>query len=126
MRIVVTGSRDWDDRFLLETVLDGFAEKAAKLEEVLYVIEGGARGADTLARRWAMRQIDVEPIRVNADWNTYGKSAGPIRNRIMINEYEPEYVVAFHDALWSESKGTLDCVDYAKERGLPVFLVSHP
>ena len=126
MRIVVTGSRDWHDTFLAETVLDGFAEQAAKLDELLYVIEGGARGLDTIARRWAKRQIDVEPVTVKAEWRKYGLAAGPIRNRKMLDEYEADYVVAFHDALDTESKGTADCVSYAKEKGIPVFLVSHP
>lgn len=56
----------------------------------------------------------------------HGKSAGPIRNRKMIDEHEPDFVLAFHDDLEGESKGTKDCVAYAKSKGIRTYLISRP
>ena len=61
--------------------------------------------------------VEVYP----ADWTRYGKPAGPIRNRQMLNEGKPDMVIAFHDDL-SVSVGTKDMVDIANAAGLPVRL----
>jgi phage baseplate assembly protein W len=50
----------------------------------------------------AMRLPTVE---FPADWNRYGVSAGPKRNRAMFRAIEPHLVIAFHDDL-KYSKGT--------------------
>jgi len=68
------------------------------------VIEGEAKGADTMAREWAEHSgISVE--KYPADWDTYKRAAGPIRNKQMIDEGKPDVVIGFHQDLES-SKGT--------------------
>lgn len=76
------------------------------------VVHGGARGADTLAGKWAEgRGI---PVRVYpADWNRYGKGAGPKRNQQMLDEADPDVVIAFFDLPFAVSKGTADMVTRA-------------
>jgi phosphoserine phosphatase len=123
MRVLVTGDRHWDDDHVISTLLLGYSEAAAFQSEVLYVIQGGQRGADELARTWAEQALDVESITEHADWERYGLAAGPIRNRKMIDEHEPEVVLAFHNNL-PLSKGTRDCVKYAREQGIPVYVIS--
>lgn len=53
-----------------------------------------------------------------ADWERYGRSAGMIRNREMINAADEVL------ALWDgKSKGTGQAIALSKRRGIPVYLV---
>ena len=83
---------------------------------VLFV-QGGAKGADTYARRWC-RVNGYGCKTERADWDKYGDAAGPIRNRKMIKKYQPHYVIAFignHKIV-----GTADMIKVAKAAGLRV------
>jgi hypothetical protein len=82
------------------------------------VIEGGARGADTLAREWAI--TNSVPYRTfPADWDKHGKSAGAIRNNQMVVEGQPRLVVAFPGG-----PGTANMVRLARTAGIPVLEIS--
>lgn len=126
MRVLVTGDRDWDDPYIIGRLLDGYRELAWAMGEDLVVIEGGARGADEFAKGYRRQDAQVEHITEDAEWTKHGKGAGPIRNRKMIDEHNPDVVLAFHDDLVGTSKGTKDCVAYAKEMDIPVYLISRP
>lgn len=83
-------------------------------EPIECLIEGGARGADTLARLWAQqRGIRVQTF--PADWKQFGRSAGPRRNQQMI-ETKPDKVIAFPGG-----GGTADMVKRAKKARVPVL-----
>ncbi len=56
----------------------------------------------------------MECIVCAAKWETYGKAAGPIRNREMLLNL-PALVVAFPGG-----KGTADMVRQAERAGIPV------
>jgi hypothetical protein len=117
MRLLVCGSRDWTDREFLNRHLDWVFDRTP----VSVVIEGEARGADLMAADWAVSHgIPVE--RYPADWEHYGKAAGPVRNQLMLDVGKPEYVVAFTPDLGS-SKGTADMVRRARKAGLPVLIL---
>lgn len=114
MRLLVCGSRDYTDAETLFARLDAFAAE----HQVELVIEGEARGADTLAREWAeLRGIPV--AKFPADWKRFGRAAGPIRNRQMLVDGKPDHVIAFPA---SEARGTWDMVRQAREVGVPVTL----
>jgi hypothetical protein len=86
-------------------------------DEPIAVITGGARGADTFADLSAI-ELGYESIIVRADWAKYGKAAGPIRNRQMLDlepDLEPDLVVGF-----GRGRGTDDCCGEAERRGIPV------
>jgi hypothetical protein len=58
-----------------------------------------------------------------ADWGKHGKSAGPIRNRFMLDAAKPERLYAFPAQAGVErerSKGTVDCILAAIERDIDV------
>jgi hypothetical protein len=57
-------------------------------------MRGGARGADALAKDWAMTHPDIVRFECKADWKRYGPAAGPIRNQRML-DWSPDLVVAF-------------------------------
>jgi len=115
-RIVVTGSRDWDDR---SAVIDALVRLMSLSGDQRFVIvQGGARGADEMALLWAInRQIPHETF--EADWGREGKSAGPKRNRRMLDA-GADAVLAFPIGGPATSPGTWDCIHAAAERGIPV------
>lgn len=113
MRLLVTGDRHWTDNLAVGV--------AFALLDPKVVIHGGAKGADSIANFEAYRQ-HIPTIQVDAEWHLYGRAAGPIRNRRMVNEFKPTHVMYCHDNLPS-SRGTADMVKYALSRALPVAFV---
>lgn len=101
MKIIVTGGRDYSDVVTVVDVLDALMPTA--------IVEGGATGADHLARCWA-RRVGVPHHTVAADWVKHGKAAGPIRNGEMLKEHPNAIVIAFPGG-----KGTEDCVKQARK-----------
>jgi len=97
------------------------AKRLDQIGEMVNLIEGGAPGADSLAREYAIR-ANWAYTEVPAIWRLHGKAAGPIRNRQML-DMGPELVIAFHHD-YQNSKGTKDCVEEAKRRGIPVEIIS--
>lgn len=51
------------------------------------------------------------------DWDKYGKQAGFIRNRLIIND--SDCVLVFWDL---KSKGTLNSIQLATKKGIPVHI----
>lgn len=111
MRVLVCGSRHFNDYNLLSEVLNK--------HDITCIIEGGARGADTLARKWADEK-DLECETYMAEWDTYGKAAGPIRNQHMLDWGEPALIIAF---LAPDSRGTKHMISIAQKAGIPVKIV---
>lgn len=111
MKILICGSRWWGDPRPIERELKRFNPA----EDV--IIHGDCRGADRMgammARKlgWPNERIMAFP----ANWDLYGKAAGPIRNRQMLDE-NPDIVLAFHQDI-SKSKGTKDMVTIAQRKG---------
>jgi hypothetical protein len=114
MKVLVCGDRYWNNRIL-------FWVRLTQLPEGTVIIHGNAAGADTLAADVAKRH-GFEVIAFPADWKRYGRAAGPIRNRQMLDE-KPDLVIAFHNNL-SKSKGTKDCVEEAERRGIDIEIIS--
>lgn len=112
MKILVCGSRDWVNWRMIRRVL----EKQPKDTEILH---GACRGADLLAAQTAVF-LGLKVRAFHADWRRWGYAAGPIRNRLMLDE-APDKVFAFHENL-ADSRGTVDCVGEAARRGIPVFV----
>lgn len=112
MKVLVTGSRLWTDV--------GAVVRALEESGATHVAHGGARGADAAAGVAAARLCLTETI-YRADWNLYGKSAGPIRNAAMLEDFQPDLVLAF---LSGESRGTWDCIRKAERANIPVSIVS--
>ncbi len=111
MKVLVTGSRKWTD-------YDAIYNRLAELPKDTIIIEGGANGADTLARTAAYR-LKLDRVRCKAKWDVHGRAAGTIRNRMMLN-LKPDLVLGFRI---DQSGGTTDCLDEAKRRGIPVEVV---
>jgi hypothetical protein len=77
------------------------------------IISGGARGADALAEQYGyVKGIHVAVVRAN--WEYYGRSAGPIRN-VMMLKLKPDLVIAFPGG-----SGTANMVYLAKRNETPI------
>jgi hypothetical protein len=111
MRVLVCGGRGYDNAVKVNNALNKLADKHG----VSMVIQGAARGADALARKWAENH-GVEVKSFPADWGTHGKSAGPMRNQAMLSYGQPDMVVAFPGG-----RGTADMIEKAKVHGVPVW-----
>lgn len=112
MRVLVCGSRHFNDYELLEKTLETLP--------ITTIIEGEARGADTLARKYAEgRGLDVLPF--PALWDKYGRTAGPIRNTQMLVEGRPELVIAFRGP---NSRGTQNMINQAQKAGIEVRIIN--
>lgn len=107
--LAVIGSRTFDDATLLAHIL------TPKMPFVL--VSGGARGADKLAENFA-DQNGLEKLIFLAQWKLYGKGAGHIRNKTIIDHADE--VIAFWDG---ESRGTLHALEYAKKQGKIIQIV---
>lgn len=92
-------------------------------DEEFVVISGGARGADTHARK-ACEKHGIDFIEFPAQWDKFGRSAGPIRNQQMLLEGRPTHGLAFHQDL-EKSKGTKDMVQRLKRNGVAVTVINY-
>lgn len=110
MRVIVCGGRDYQNRSHVYAVLRDLRQRYGSLT----IIEGGATGADRLAREWASHENQA-CVTVEADWKLHGRAAGPLRNRAML-EQNPALVVAFPGG-----RGTADMTKQALAAGVQVL-----
>lgn len=81
------------------------------------IIHGNARGADSLAGQWAALN-KITQIAYPANWKRNGKSAGPIRNQLMLDEALPALVLAFPGGT-----GTADMIARAMKQGFKTRII---
>jgi hypothetical protein len=87
---------------------------------VSIVIHGDADGADHLSAAWAeSRSVPVKAF--PADWATYRRAAGPIRNKQMLDQRVPDLVVAIPGG-----RGTANMVLQSRNAGVAIIEVRHP
>ena len=116
-RIIIAGSRDFDDRTF---AFPRISHMLSRVPDGLEIISGGARGADTIGEEWAA-QNKVQCVRFPAQWDQYGKRAGFIRNAMM--GWYATHLIAFWDG---KSPGTRGMIDFARENGLQVKVFELP
>lgn len=105
-KVVICGCRDFYDYGYLKEKCLYYLQN--KMPDVL-IISGAASGADELGERFAQEHhLKIE--RHPADWDRYGKRAGPIRNEEMVQRCDG--VIAFWDG---KSRGTKTTIDFCKQ-----------
>ena len=121
-RIIIAGSRNFNDYTKMLNTLDELGIHLINTVDPVEIISGHASGADTLGEKFA--KAYGYPLKIfPADWNTYGRSAGPIRNKQMA-----EYAAAADRGILiafpiGESRGTRNMIKLAKQYGLEVEVV---
>lgn len=109
MRMLVCGGRDFSDADWLGKILSSYRDVITE------IIHGAAKGADTMAGAWA-RAHDIPVKEFPADWERYGKGAGPIRNMQMLHEGKPQLLLAFPGG-----SGTAHMVRIARREGVKIL-----
>lgn len=102
----------WNEMCFIEEKL---VDLSVNKRDELLIIQGEAKGVDYCAKSWA-KLYGIPCAGYKADWEKYGKSAGFIRNKQMLNEGKPDLVVAFPGG-----KGTKMMVELAKKAGVKVI-----
>lgn len=110
MKFGVVGSRNFNNYELLNKTLSEY-------DNINYIISGGAYGADKLAERYAINN-NIKTIIFLPEWSKYGKSAGFIRNKLIVNE--SDIIIAFWDG---KSKGTKLTIDLIKKYNKPYRII---
>lgn len=118
--IMVTGGRDYKDATVVAEALAPYG----RVGNIL--VQGGATGADWLARRYWHKEAELPYVTHPAPWNRVGRPAGLMRNTTMVRgqslapfaKLVPDVLVAFPG-----SKGTAHAIREAEEAGIEVVRV---
>lgn len=114
-KVIVAGTRTFDNYNLLKRKLDYYLSDRTAVE----IVSGGARGADSLGEKYAREKGFAVKV-FAANWDKYGKSAGPRRNKDMA-EYA-DALVLFWDGV---SRGSASMLELAREYNLLVRVVRY-
>lgn len=114
--ILVSGSRYWKtDQHI--TIL---YRELSKFPKGTILVHGNQTGVDTIAKAIGIKlEFDVRDY--SADWGRFGRAAGPIRNKQMLNCEKPDHVLCFHDDI-EKSSGTKNMMKIAEEAGVHTVL----
>jgi hypothetical protein len=119
-RLLVTGSRQWQDRKTIAEALNRQHRAWGRPSDAVLVV-GDADGADAIAAElWAKVGLTVE--RHDADWELHGKRAGMIRNSVMVDSG----VDACLSFSFENSPGTRHCTALAGKSGISTQLFTQP
>ena len=115
MKLIVCGSRGIRSRDLVrETV-----RRSPFYREVTEVVHGGCRGVDEEAGKMA-EDAGLKVTVFEADWESHGRGAGPIRNLAMADYVTMDGALV---ALWDgKSRGTRDMINKALDVGMDVYV----
>lgn len=117
-KLVVAGSRDFNDYNLLSTTLDEVVTEL-KTEYNVTIVSGTANGADKFGEKYAEKHgLKIE--RHPANWGRFGRGAGPIRNAEMVKESDG--VVVFWNG---HSAGASNIIECATAEGNLVKVVEY-
>lgn len=109
---MVVGTRTYNNYQTFCTILD--KALSSKTHQKIIIISGGAKGADSLAEKYA-KEKGYHMIVFEAEWERLGNKAGPIRNEQMhkfVSTFPNRGVIAFWDG---KSRGTASNFNLAKQ-----------
>lgn len=116
--ITVAGPRDYTNSEFVYSELDKILSRIInRYNRRIHIVEGGAAGVDAIAKQYAISR-NMLFTEVRAEWNKFGRSAGPIRNSKMAEI--SNYCIAFYRG----SKGTASMILEALKKDKNVYLVS--
>lgn len=115
MKTLIVGSRSIVDYEILLYAISKWPQP------ITHIVSGGAKGIDSLAAFYA-KQNNIPLTVVYPDWDRYGKSAGYLRNKDMVENYDVEALIAITNG----SKGTGHTINLAKAAGLQYKIFNYP
>ena len=112
-KIAIGGCRNFNNYNVFKEFVN---ECISSFKGEIIIISGKCRGVDCMAERYAAEKslgLELFP----AEWKKYGRSAGPIRNKVMVQR--ADIVIAFWDG---KSKGTKSLINNAKVMGKVLYI----
>lgn len=121
-KVIIAGGRDFENYEYMVEKLDELFYNSNKFKtewREIKIISGMAKGADTLAIRYA-DEHKLTKILFPANWKLYPRAAGFLRNEDMLSI--ATHLIAFWDG---KSSGTKHMIDIAQEKGIPVWVFKY-
>ncbi len=115
-RVVISECRDYNNYNEAKTYIDYYLTNIRKENEIV-ILSGCASGADAIGERYAKENC-LKVKKYPANWEKYGKSAGPKRNEEMAKNCD--YVLCFWEG---KSKGTKSMINLAKKYEKPIRIL---
>ena len=113
-RILICGGRDYTDA---AQFADTMAVAQKWFSQNCCIIEGGAKGADAMARNWA--KANGKPcLTIEPNWSVYGLRAGMVRNTWMLVYGLPDLVIAFPGGI-----GTADMIRQTEKSKIALWRI---
>jgi len=114
MKIAIVGYRNFNDFDMFENYILDWELTNGKITNI---ISGGCVGTDKLAEKYAIK-YNIPTTIHEAQWDKYGKSAGPIRDKKIVDDCS--HLIAF---LSSKSVGTKITINMAKKAGKDITII---
>ena len=114
-KIVIAGCRNYSDYEEAKSFINLCLYELHK-EHTIVILSGTSSGADAIGERYALEN-DFQIEKYPADWKRFGRSAGPIRNKQMAENFD--FAICFWDG---KSKGTKSMIDYVRKYGKYVII----
>jgi hypothetical protein len=115
MKIMVTGSRDWDRPDIVTNKLMLYKSNYPTI-----IVGDCPTGVDNIVRQFCY--LHGWPVEVfEADWLRQGRAAGPIRNRAMVDT-KPDLCLGFPKG---SSPGTRNAISLAKKAGILTITIDY-
>lgn len=111
-KVIIAGSRSFRDYGYLRAMVDIVLSRKVSMLEDIIIVSGCCPGPDLMGEKYAREKgylVETHP----AQWDFYGKTAGPIRNAEMARNADA--LIAFWNG---RSPGTKNMIDEAEKHGL--------
>lgn len=124
LHILICGGRHFDNYELLRATVTKYIADHGFESHNIEIISGHCPGADMLGERFA-QEHNTEMKLFPAQWQQFGRAAGPIRNKQMVdylNSFEHKVVIAFASP---NSRGTRNTISLARRMGIDVLITEY-
>lgn len=119
IKLIIAGGRDFNDYPLLQIETQRFLVECNFNPTQLIIVSGNAKGADTLGEIFA-EKYHFPITSFPANWNEFGKRAGPIRNEEMAKF--ATHAIIFWDSV---SSGSKNMIENAKKYNLTYKVINY-
>lgn len=118
MKLIIAGTITFiHETYIFRTLNILFALRG--LHNIEITLCGECEGPDKIGKKWAIEN-NIPVKSYEADWNKYGKAAGPIRNEEMAKD--ATHAVIFYDG---KSRGSKNMIELCKKYKLKYCVVNY-
>lgn len=113
MNAIICGTRDLP---VTMNDINSFITECGLWDDITLVVSGVSGNVDMAGIEWATF-MNLSTVLLHAEWDEFGKAAGPIRNEQMLKY--ANVTIAFWD---EKSRGTKHMIDISRKKGIPTFV----